>query len=65
MKERLITALKSERERVRNKTSLKSYDEAIKYLETGELPTNFGDYYLLNEIVIDFEYVCSTYGITK
>lgn len=66
MKEKLITALKSERERLRNKNAIKHWDATILYLETGELPTtHIVDYELLDKVMTDFISVCSQYGITE
>ena len=62
-KEKLINALKSERDRFfkRGQDTLE-HDIAIQYLERGLTEENELDWELLDAVINDFETVCSDYN---
>ena len=66
MKQKLIEALKAERERFKGRgQSTEDHDMAITYLETGSLPSHPEDFELLEAAINDFDTLCSDYDVTK
>lgn len=67
MKEKLAQALQEEYDRLSYRGSLSKtdYDLSIKYLKTGEYPSNWADYDLLYACKEDFNQLCKDYDIEK
>lgn len=62
---KLAQALKEEFERLKDHPnfdgSVVNYDLAIKYLETGNYPSNYDDYDMLSACIEDFEQMYNDY----
>ena len=64
MKEKLIEALKSERELFRSRLQdTTEHDVAIRYLETGCKPKEYYHFELLTSCVEDFDTMCKDYEV--
>lgn len=68
-REALAVALEEEKARMPersmfgDKTNFKDYDLAIEYLRTGEHPTDYDDFDILNSCIEDFDQICADYDV--
>lgn len=62
-KEKLIEALKKERERfIKWGKPTKDHDLTIEYLETGDYPQDYEDFEILEAAINDFDCICQDYS---